>query len=97
MSLEYKIKITLGKLLSILFEWPLVELVAEVWKHGRKLWNGHAHEGMYEVLEHEVILELLDVKGNKAKVEKHQKVKFLQNNIIAYQDQGWGDGKIFVD
>jgi hypothetical protein len=24
-------------------------------------------------------------------------VKFLQNNIIAYQDQAWGDGKILIN
>jgi hypothetical protein len=52
---------------------------------------------MYEVLEHEVTLELMDAKGKRALVRKRQKVRYLQNNIIAYQDQAWGDGQILVN
>jgi hypothetical protein len=53
--------------------------------------------GMYEVLDYHTELELLDVKGKKAVFRKVQKVRFLQNNIIAYYDKAWGDGDIFVD
>ena len=55
------------------------------------------HEGMYEVQEHEVQLELKDTSGKQAIYTKHQRVRFLQDNIIAYQDQAWGDGDIFAD
>lgn len=53
--------------------------------------------GMYEVLEYETELELKDGKGQKAVFTKRQKVRFLQDNIIAFQDKAWGDGKIFAD
>src|SRR5664279_5483888 len=52
---------------------------------------------MYEVLEYETKLELLDPQGKLAVYTKHQKVRFLQDNVIAYQDQAWGDGDIFAD
>jgi hypothetical protein len=82
---------------TILFGFPWLEIAADLWKVTRKLWHGLAHEGMYEVLEHEVTLELADTKGKRAIVRKRQKVRYLQNNIIAYQDQAWGDGQILVD
>jgi hypothetical protein len=50
---------------------------------------GPADEGMYEVLEYESTLELLDRQGKRARFGKRQKVRYLQNNIITYQDQGW--------
>ncbi len=55
-----------------------------------------AQEGMYEVLEHDAQLELLDATGQHVTYSKRQKVRFLQDNIIAYQDQAWGDGEIFA-
>lgn len=58
---------------------------------------GGYHRGLYEVLEHEGQLELCDEGGHKVIYAKRQKVKFLQDNIIAYQDQAWGDGEIFAD
>ncbi|MBZ0285026.1 MAG: hypothetical protein K8L97_30100 [Anaerolineae bacterium] len=53
--------------------------------------------GPYEVLEHRVTLELKDDKGKKAIYYKDQKVRFLQDNVIAYQDKAWGAGNIFAD
>lgn len=73
-----------------------LEIMAEAWKLSRKLWRGMADEGMYEVLEHESRLEILDKKGRRARFYKRQKVRYLQNNIIAYQDHAWGDGKILI-
>ena len=48
---------------------------------------------MYEILNYEATLELLDTKGKEAVYQKHQRVKFLQNHIIAFQDYAWGDGE----
>ena len=42
-------------------------------------------------------IDVKDFDGKKAIVKKRQKVRYLQNNIISYQDQAWGDGKIFVN
>jgi hypothetical protein len=53
--------------------------------------------GIYEVLEYETKLELLDAEGKFALYTKRQKVQFLQDNVIAFQDQAWGDGEIFAD
>jgi hypothetical protein len=53
--------------------------------------------GIYEVLSYESKLEIKDSKGKIAVFSKRQKVRFLQNNIIAYQDKAWGDGEIFAD
>jgi hypothetical protein len=51
------------------------------------------YQGLYEVLVYESSLELLDPRGEKACFHKRQKVRYLQDNIIAYQDQAWGDGE----
>lgn len=56
----------------------------------------HSLPGMYEVLEYEASLELKDSRGVTANYHKRQKVRFLQDNIIAYQDKAWGDGDIFA-
>lgn len=52
--------------------------------------------GMYQVLDHQVELELCDISGKKAIYRKTQMVRFLQDNIIAYEDKAWGDGEIFT-
>jgi hypothetical protein len=39
----------------------------------------------------------LDVKGKRAIYHKRQRVRFLQDNVIAYQDKAWGDGNFLAD
>ena len=60
-------------------------------------WWREQHQGMYEILDYDSTLELLDTTGETAVFIKRQRVKFLQNNIIAFQDYAWGDGDIFAD
>jgi hypothetical protein len=55
------------------------------------------HEGMYEILEFDSTLELADPKGETAIFKRRQRVKFLQDNVIAFQDCAWGDGELFGD
>ena len=55
------------------------------------------HKGVYEILEYDSTLELLDPKGEAALFKRHERVKFLQDNVIAFQDRAWGDGEIFAD
>ncbi len=86
-----------SRLLLAVLSLPWVEMLAEGWKMTRKMWRIGAEEGMYEVLDYEATLELLDNKGEHARVRKRQKVRYLQNNIIAYQDQAWGDGEILLN
>lgn len=70
--------------------------VVRVLKHLARRCLASRPEGMYEVLEHDAWLELRDAGGRKAIYHKRQRVRFLQDNIIAYQDQAWGDGEVFA-
>lgn len=85
------------KAIALLFKLPWLEIIAELWKLIRKFWRGMADEGIYEVITHQATLELLDKQGKKARVYKKQHVRYLQNNIFAFQDQGWGDGEILLN
>ena len=83
--------------LNSLAKLPWLEIAAETWKLAKKLWRGLADEGIYEVLEYESRLELKDRNGRIAQFSKREKVRYLQNNILAYQDHAWGDGEILLD
>lgn len=85
----------ISKGITLLLGVPWIEVFAEVWKIARKMFRGSVDEGMYEVLEYESVLEILDVEGKRALFKKRKKVRYLQDNIIAYQDYGWGDGEQF--
>ena len=69
----------------------------DVLKSSRNLIQRHFPKGSYEVLEYESTLELLNREGTKATFSKREQVRYLQDNVIAYQDQAWGDGKILID
>lgn len=81
-----------GMVKKYIFPW--FEVIAEGIRVGRQVFTGLATEGTYEVLDYGIRLELKDLEGKHALVHKREKVKYLQNNIIAFQDQAWGDGKI---
>jgi len=76
---------------------PWFELAGQLWKIGRKLMRGLSSEGVYEVLDYECRLELRDTDGRHASVQKREKVRYLQDYITTFQDQAWGNGRIFVD
>jgi len=76
---------------------PWIEIVTETWKLGRKILRGLTNEGMYEVLDYESTLELLNAKGTKAAFRKRMQVRYLQDEIIAFQDYAWGDGEVLLD
>jgi hypothetical protein len=50
--------------------------------------------GLYAVLNHQASLTLHDNHGECATVHKKQRVRYLQNHTMAYQDEAWGDGEI---
>lgn len=83
--------------LKLTFSLPGIEITSELWKIFQKFLQLISKAGMYEVLEYETILELKDRKGKLASFHKREKVRFLQDNVIAYQDQAWGDGKILLN
>ena len=84
----------LARSIAALLSLPWVEIIAEAWKLGKKIIRGLSQEGIYEVLDYESTLELLDKKGHNAKFQKRKKVRYLQDNVIAFQDHAWGDGEI---
>ena len=53
--------------------------------------------GMYEILDCDATLELLDANGERAIFRKRQKVRFLQDHILAIEDFVWGDGETMAD
>lgn len=71
----------------------MFELGGKVSAIGTKIWKGFSSEGMYEVLEYESILELLDIDGKKAKFSKHMVIRYLQDDIVSFSDFGWSDGQ----
>jgi hypothetical protein len=48
-------------------------------------------------LDFQTTLEIHDAEGKSATFSKKENVLFLQDNIIAYQDQAWGDGNILLN
>jgi hypothetical protein len=85
------------KLIDVLLALPWPEVLKDAWKLVQKAMEGRADRGLYEVLRYESTLELKDGRGERAAFEKREKVRYLQDNVIAYQDQAWGDGKILVN
>ena len=84
------------KLLELLKRLPWIDILIDVGKFGLEFAGRSASRGMFEVLEYESTLEFHDSKGKRATFHKRQKVRYLQDNIIAYQDQAWGDGQILL-
>lgn len=63
-----------------------------------RIWLRRSFQGgLYEILEYESVLELLDARGERASFKKRLRVKFLQDNVIAFQDYAWGDGKALLN
>jgi hypothetical protein len=75
----------------------LPDLISWILNLLRKIISKYSKRGMYEVLDYQTKLTIHDPKGKNATLTKYEKVRFLQDNIIAYQDQAWGDGKILQD
>ncbi|MCH7480202.1 MAG: hypothetical protein IIC79_02295 [Chloroflexi bacterium] len=85
------------KLVAIVLGLPWVEILTDAWKLGRKVLRGLANEGMYEMLDYESTLTLHDIKGKRARLHKRMKVRYLQDNIIAFPDYAWGEGKFLMN
>jgi hypothetical protein len=88
---------SLARIASMGLGLPWFEIAGELWHFGRKVMRGLSSEGMYEVLDYQSTLELHDPGGKKATFTKRKKVRYLQDNIVAYQDHAWGDGEILLD
>ncbi len=58
-------------------------------------WIAWKTDGLYEILTYESTLDLADPQGKLATVRKHQRIRFQQNDVPAFQDIVYGDGQIF--
>jgi hypothetical protein len=88
---------TLLRLLVPLLDSQVISALILLWRLAQRVLSYKTHGGIYEVLDHAVTLHLLDREGRRAVYTKYQQVRFLQDNVIAYQDQAWGDGNIFAE
>ena len=75
--------------------WPAI--VDGLWELVRFLIRRRLHEGLYEILDYDLTLDLRDRWGRTAIFRRRQKVRFLQDHVIAYQDEAWGDGDVVAD
>jgi hypothetical protein len=80
-----------GKLASV------VRSVIGAWDLVGQLRDRLGYRGMYEILEYDSTLELLDARGKKARLVRREVIRFLQDNVVAIQDHGWGSGKLFAE
>ncbi len=84
------------RLLSCLsLDW--IAILLDLYRPLRLLLSRERREGMYEILDYDSTLELMDPKGEVAVFKKRQRVKFLQDSIIAFEDYAWGDGEILAE
>lgn len=88
---------TIGSILRVFLSQDLLQFIKIIVETTGYLRRFHQPPGIYEVLDYSARLELNDTKGTKATYFKEQQVRFLQNHIVTYQDQAWGDGTIFAD
>jgi hypothetical protein len=78
------------KVIDVLLGLPWPEVLRDGWKIARKAMQGRADRGLYEALKYKSTLELEDGRGERAAFKKREKARYLQDNVIAYQDQAWG-------
>lgn len=67
------------------------DTAAEYLRPGREDLQAH----LYEILWYDATLTLSDPAGHEALLERRQRIRFLQNGVVALYDHAWGDGKIF--
>jgi len=84
-----------GRLLSYLSDERMAVLLA-AYRTLRQFLCRQRAEGMYEILDYDSTLELADPRGELAIFKRRQRVRFLQDNVIAFQDRAWGDGELFA-
>jgi hypothetical protein len=66
------------------------------WETIRQLWSKLRYHGMYEILDYDTTLGIVDARGEKAILTRREVVRFLQDNVVAIHDHAWGDGELFA-
>lgn len=95
---EDKSKTTLvTKLLTSVLGQSWYGIISGLWGIGHSIINNLTNNGIYETLDYESTLELHDRAGTKATFKKRKKIRYMQDDVIAFQDYAWGDGKILLN
>lgn len=76
-------------------DWLVV--LTQAWRLISKWLREDATSGTYEVLDYDATLELRDRRGKVAIFKRREKVRFLQDHVIALQEWVWGDGELLAD
>lgn len=76
---------------------PIVTRLWSAWQKAIAAWHKTQYYGMYEVLDYESTLEIVDRRGDSAVLRRREVIRFLQDNVVAIHDHAWGDGQIFAD
>jgi hypothetical protein len=82
--------LTTGRLVTVLRN------VIDVWEFMDQLREKVGYHGMYEILEYDATLEIMNPKGEAASLTRHEVIRFLQDNVVALHDHAWGDGELFA-
>ena len=75
----------------------IIPILSDMYSWGKSSIQKLKKPGMYEVLSYESTLEIMDPRGMVGKFQKSERVRFLQDNVIAIQDQVWGINKDVFD
>ena len=75
----------------------LLRNVLDVWDLFSELRGRIGYHGMYEIVDYDSTLEILNPKGEKAKLVRHEVIRLLQDNVVAIHDHAWGDGELFAE
>ena len=70
--------------------------LAESWEALGNLRDRIGYRGVYEILDYRGRLELLDGEGREAVVTRREKIRVLQDNVVALVDHAWGPGSQFA-
>jgi hypothetical protein len=76
---------------------PNVQFFLALWESILSIVTKLRKGAIFEVLDYESTLEILNKTGTKASFTKRKKVRYLQDDIIAFQDYAWGDGEILLN
>ena len=76
---------------------PVLAKLLAAWQKVMMVWLRSKYHGMYEILDYESTLEIVDARGDTAVLRRREVIRFLQDNVVAIHDHAWGDGQIFAD
>ena len=68
----------------------------DVWDLFSRWQNKRRYRGVYEILDYDATLEIIDSQGKEAVLIRREMIRFLQDNVVAIHDHAWGDGQPFV-